>query len=186
MPILIKRTSVVQSVDRIIHVGVDPGAGGGVAAIFPNGAVVAMRIPKDDPKALHGWFMGLRISSMTSIACMERLTGYVGPTYNRKEGEDGDATNPGSSMFTMGVNYGMARMALAACDISTEMVMPRAWQAGLGIETRPKGMESTGWKNLLKAEAIRLFGDKIKVTKAISDALLIAEYCRRKYGGSNN
>ena len=78
-----------------------------------------------------------------------------------------------ASSFTFGQNYGGLRMALAALKIRREHVTPQKWQKEMGCMTK-------GDKNVSKRRAQELF-PKIKVTHAIADCLLIAEYARRTY-----
>ena len=74
-------------------------------------------------------------------------------------------------------------MALIAAGIPFEEVIPRTWQKGVGITPRGKGETKTRFKNRLKAKASQLF-PKVNVTLATADALLIAEFCRRKRTGT--
>ena len=92
--------------------------------------------------------------------------------------KDGKARRVGvKSMFTMGANWERPMMALAAADVKAVEVTAKEWQRGLGISFE-KGTEYVKRKNILKAKAQDLFPE-IKVTLAIADALLIAEYGRR-------
>jgi hypothetical protein len=85
-------------------------------------------------------------------------------------------------MFNFGANYGALRMALTAAGIPFEEVVPGVWQRGLNIPPRKKTEGKTAWKNRLKAKAQQLF-PSVKITLATADALLIAEFCRRKHEG---
>ena len=76
-----------------------------------------------------------------------------------------------SSTFKFGVGYGGLLMALVAARIPFTSVRPQKWQAAMGCLTH-------GDKNITKRKAQELFPN-IKVTHAIADALLIAEYGRR-------
>lgn len=105
------------------------------------------------------------------FAVLEQVGGYVG------QGQ------PGSAMFSFGAAYGHMEMALAAAGIPYETVQPARWQKGLKIPGRKKDEGKTAWKNRLKARAQMLF-PRVKVTLAVADALLIAEYCRRAREGT--
>ena len=85
----------------------------------------------------------------------------------------------GSAMFNFGKGYGNLEMALLALKIPTVSVTPQVWQKALQLGTRSKTMSKTEWKNKLKAKAQQLF-PYLKITLAISDALLICEYARIK------
>jgi hypothetical protein len=62
-------------------------------------------------------------------------------------------------------------MALTAASIPFERVRPQAWQKALACMTK-------GDKNVSKRRAQELF-PSMKITHAIADSLLIAEYNRR-------
>ena len=79
-----------------------------------------------------------------------------------------------SSTFKFGRNYGFLRGILIALSIPFEEVSPLKWQ-------REMACLSKGDKNITKSRAQELF-PSIKITHATSDALLIAEYARRKHG----
>lgn len=87
-----------------------------------------------------------------------------------------------TSMFSFGCSYGFVRGCVISAGIPLYDVTPRKWQEALGCLTK-------GDKNVTKARAQQWFPN-IKVTHAIADALLIAEYGRRvqstgeKYGRS--
>ena len=77
--------------------------------------------------------------------------------------------------FTFGTHYGFIQGVVCSLDIPHEFVTPQIWQ-------REMGCMSKGDKNITKAAAQRLFPG-IKITHRNADALLIAEYCRRKHLG---
>lgn len=77
------------------------------------------------------------------------------------------------SAFTFGQGYGGLKMALAACGIPYEEVLPAKWQKALGCRTG-------GDKNVSKRKAQELY-PAIKITHATADALLLATYCRRTH-----
>lgn len=156
-----------------IFIGVDPGASGGMASISDTVGATAM--PGTDAD-IWAWFSNADFAPYNTgrpaaFAVIEKVQGYAGsPTV-------------GSAMFKFGASYGGLRMALTAAGIPFEEATPQVWQRGLKIPQRTKAESKTAWKNRLKAAAQRLFPG-IKVTLATADALLIAEYCRRKRGGT--
>lgn len=77
-----------------------------------------------------------------------------------------------SSTFTFGMSYGALRMAVRASGIPFEGVTPQKWQKGLGCLTG-------GEKNVSKERAQNLF-PHLKIIHATADAILIAEYLRRR------
>ena len=112
-----------------------------------------------------------KVEHNIGFAVIEQNTGYVG-------GEG----NPGSAMFKFGRSAGLLTMALVAAGIPYEEITPGQWQKKLGIPPRKKGEAKGVFKNRLKAEAQRLF-PRIPVTLKTADALLLAEYARRKAEG---
>jgi hypothetical protein len=77
------------------------------------------------------------------------------------------------SAFTFGRGYGALRMALTMFDLHFEEVTPRQWQKAMACLTG-------GDKNVSKRRAQELF-PALTITHAIADALLIAEFSRRRY-----
>lgn len=139
------------------YVGIDPGQSGGIAVIFPDGNATAWKMPETDKdiwEALTGW----PAEAGEIFALIETV--HAMP----KQGV--------ASTFKFGMGYGALRMALIASGIRHEGVRPQAWQKELGCLTG-------GDKNVSKARAQQLF-PSLKITHALADALLIAEYARRK------
>ena len=77
------------------------------------------------------------------------------------------------SAFSFGQSYGFLRGMLIASEIKFDEVRPQKWMKYLSCMTG-------GDKNVTKRKAQQLF-PKIKITHAIADALLIAEYCRQTW-----
>lgn len=75
------------------------------------------------------------------------------------------------SVFAFGQNYGWWQGVLNALGIPIERVSPLKWQTYMKCRTG-------GNKNISKARAQEIF-PYTKMTHAIADALLIAEYGRR-------
>lgn len=88
-------------------------------------------------------------------------------------------------MFTFGTNFGALLMSLTALELYPdycELVHPARWQKALSISPRRSGEGRGAWKSRLKDVAQELF-PQIRITLATADALLLAEYCRRRYAG---
>jgi hypothetical protein len=83
-----------------------------------------------------------------------------------------------SSTFKFGVNYGWWQGVLLSLGIPFDRVAPAVWQGAMRCRTG-------GDKNISKARAQELF-PQLKITHALADALLIAEYGRRKEIGEVN
>jgi crossover junction endodeoxyribonuclease RuvC len=139
--------------------GIDPGQSGGIAIVSDGLSPWAVKMPAterdlwDTLHALRAW------SDREAVAVIEAV--HAMP----KQGV--------TSTFTFGKSYGGLRMALIGNMIPFRDVQPRKWQQVMGCLTG-------GDKNISKAKAQQLF-PSIKVTHALADALLLAEWLRREY-----
>lgn len=143
--------------------GIDPGASGGFAEIWPSGKIEAF--PMFDEPDMRDYLKALAqnasIEGHALVCYLEQVGGYVG-----------GAGQPGSAMFKFGSGYGFIRGLLCANHITTVLVRPQTWQAGLSGLAKLKGPDR---KRALKNEAARLFPN-VKTTLSTCDALLIARY----------
>lgn len=155
------------------YLGVDPGKNGGIALIRDQEDVNLFPMPTTERDI---WFLFDNLLAPSRIkAIIERVHSMP---------------NQGvSSTFTFGMGYGGLRMALTAARIPFEEVTSRTWQKGLGVSPRKKTESKSQFKNRLRAKAQQLFPDldvwrsSKKEQLSVCDALLIAEYCRRKDQG---
>lgn len=138
-----------------VFIGIDPGKGGGIALI--SGSCIYNYSMPETPMDLWNIIDGLENSS-GAIAALEIV--HSSPQMGVK------------SAFTFGQGYGQLQMALTAVGIPWRGVRPQVWQKEMQCLTK-------GDKNVSKARAQQLF-PSIKVTHAIADALLIAEWLRRQ------
>ena len=142
-----------------VYVGVDPGASGGIAVLWPNGPE-AHKMPATEADLLclmHDIAIRVAEERMGITGALEKVHSMPGQGV--------------SSSFKFGMGYGGLRMAMLAANIPFRDVQPQAWQRSLGCLTG-------GDKNISKAMAQQLF-PSVKITHAIADALLIAEWLRR-------
>jgi hypothetical protein len=138
-----------------IHIGIDPGINGGIAFIPSTGEPWAEKMPETDQDIIE--CLRDSIPDNNAHAMLELV--HSSPQMGVK------------SAFTFGEGYGRLQMALTSLAIPYERVRPAAWQKYMGCLTK-------GDKNVSKRRAQELF-PSLKVTHAIADALLIAEYNRR-------
>lgn len=150
-----------------VYVGIDPGASGGLATVGADLQAVGM------PGTELDVWVWMSVEPRPEFAVIEKVGGYT----------QAGGPQPGSAMFKFGQSYGGLRMALVAAGIPFDEVTPQTWQKGLGVTPRGKTESKTQFKNRLKARAQQLF-PSVKVTLATADALLIAEFCRRKRTGT--
>lgn len=142
---------------KTIHIGIDPGLSGGIAFIPTSGEPWAHKMPDTDRDLID--LLRDATREMEARALIELV--HSSPQMGVK------------SAFTFGLGYGRLQMALTAVGIPYERVRPQAWQKAMGCLTK-------GDKNVSKRRAQELFPG-IKVTHAIADALLIAEFARRTH-----
>lgn len=135
-------------------IGIDPGKAGGVAFARTDGSYSAAKMPDTPHELAH--LLRNEVDGR-AWAFVERV-----------------ASSPQMgvvSAFTFGRGYGIIEGVLASLEIPYDLVTPSVWQKAMGCLSR-------GNKNITKACAARLF-PSLKVTHAVADALLLAEYCRR-------
>jgi hypothetical protein len=118
------------------------------------------------------WAWVAEFAGPETRAVVEQVQGYTGlsPT-------------TGSGMFRFGESSGCLKMALTAAGIKHEVCQPQRWQRELGVQPRKKDESKTAWKNRLKAKAVSYYPHLKGITLKTCDALLMAEYCRRKHEG---
>ena len=148
----------------MIIIGVDPGASGGVALL-------------NLPHTVSAW--SLRDYTLTDQwdSIFDYLSGIYG-TQAYLESVHSMPRDGVRSAFSFGKSYGNLEAFLVAAGIPFERVTPSVWQKEFGLIKR-KGETHTEKKNRHKALAQEMF-PSVKVTHAISDALLLAEYGRRQ------
>lgn len=152
-----------------MYLGIDPGASGGLAVICGKAIPDTGRMPDTDSD-VWDWVRRLAAGpSFSTAAFIERVNGFIGNGH------------PGSAMFKFGQSYGAMRMALTAARIPWEEVSPQTWQKAFALK-RQKDEPKHRWKSRIKQKAQQLFPG-VAVTLATADALLIAEYGRRKHEG---
>lgn len=141
-----------------IFIGVDVGASGGIAIIDDHSRVLrAVPMPDTDADILEVMFWAEREAPLVPRrAVLEQV--HSSPQMGVK------------SAFSFGSAYGRCRMALSAARVPFDEVTPFKWQ-------RRMQCISGGDKRVTKERAQQLFPE-FKVTHALADALLLAEYCR--------
>lgn len=162
-------------------IGIDPGVSGGIAIVDEERTLYLVRpMPETGLELLC--LIKVAVGSNASVyrGVLEQVSGWQGG--NKKEdGSDHKSQGaPGSAMFEFGRSFGHCELALAAADIHEgtgyDLVRPQKWQKEFNL---PK-LEYSDRKRYCRDLAQEMFPD-VKVTLATADALLLAEYCRRRY-----
>jgi crossover junction endodeoxyribonuclease RuvC len=150
----------------VIYLGIDPGKSGGIAAIDGVSIVETIKLC-ETPADVCAW-----IRSCNGTWEWKAVIEQVHSGVFARRGKNGKQSRMGVvSAFTFGKSFGWLLGVLDALRIPYEFVSPQKWQGVMQCRTGGK-------KNVSKAAAQRLF-PQVKVTHAIADALLIAEYARR-------
>jgi hypothetical protein len=176
-----------------VYIGIDPGRTGGIAVLTmqPNGkSLLSVELYALENRTVHDvWelFEPYRPPDVRHptdnerpiFACIEQVGGYMA----------GSGGNIGSAMFTFGKSAGRLEMALVAAGISYDYVTPAKWQRPMGVTPRDtkRGEKREAYKRRLRARAQQLFPSGSytgTITLATADALLLAEFCRRKRTGT--
>ena len=162
-----------------VFVGIDPGLTGGLAALTEEGEIVdVIPMPRlggsTGPLAFNDiklWFAGIK-NGHTVYAAIERVS--VRP----REGV--------RSVLTIGTNWGFLKGMLVAIGAKHEEPTPQQWKKALGLPKRT-GAERKKGKQDAAVLATQLFpginltpGRKRVPHDGMADAVLIAEYARRK------
>ena len=140
------------------YVGVDPGKMGGIAWLTARFSR-AEGLSKMTDRDILDMFVEIKRDWPLCVAMLERV--HAMP----RQGV--------ASTFKFGRIFGVLQMGLLAAEIPFREVPPHVWQRSLGCLSR-------GDKNVTKRMAQQIFPSQ-KVTHAKADALLLAEYCRRKW-----
>lgn len=152
-------------------IGIDSGKNGGIAVLGGDGSVVDVVGMPDTPQDL--------------LEFLREVNAYDGNCKAYVEKVGGMPKNGGSAMFNFGKGNGYIEMALLALEIPTVYIRPQVWQKGLGVGsssiTTDSSAEKSEHKRKLKEVAQGLFPSLgRKVSLKTCDALLIADYGRRK------
>lgn len=152
-------------------IGIDPGVNGGIAVVNTS-TFNAHKMP-DSERDLLDLLILMRESFKAHTAFLEDVQPGGLNRSRLEDGGDPQRRMGAKSAFSFGRGVGRLEMAVCAAGLRLERVRPQHWQKALGCRTG-------GDKNVSKRRAQELFGmHGLKITHAIADALLIAEYGRR-------
>jgi crossover junction endodeoxyribonuclease RuvC len=142
----------------LVFLGVDPGKSGSIACVAVDGAVLSVI---RNTETLHDQYHWLIDGTQVKIAwaAIEKVGSMPGQGV--------------SSTFKFGRSFGQLEGLLVGAGIPFEFVRPQAWQKDMGCRSK-------GDKNITKAAAQRLW-PKRRIVHAEADALLLAEWARRRW-----
>ena len=162
-------------------IGIDPGLSGGIATIRDSGEISTLVMPiiKSGKKRildnamLAGTFSLSNILDLKCYAILEQQQPMP------KQGV--------TSMFSIGYGFGVLKQCLVDFNIPHEVVRAQVWQKEFGISGRKGNTKAQALQicqsifpnlNLLATERSK------KPHEGIVDAVLIAEFARRKHRGN--
>lgn len=158
-----------------LYIGIDPGVNGGLAFLSapPGGGAIGVTVVPMPATEADLW------------AALRPAREFDGPKRAVIEWIHPAIQHVAKSrMSKLYGNYSACRMALTASSIPFYDVMPRKWQAHFGVSTRSPSETTTKWKDRLRGKAqsrypsLECWEWKLEKQRCVSDALLIAEYCR--------
>ncbi len=157
---------------QTISIGIDPGnSSGGIALISPSEIGVdcfSYRMDKMTDRDIASLFQEVRYkmeSGTKVMAVIEKVNAVF-------------KSSP-SAMFSFGGNFYAIQMAMICNKIPFEIVQPAKWMADFSMK-KMKGEGKPDWKRRLRQRAEQIFPDA-KIETNTADAILIAEYARRKF-----
>jgi len=135
----------------VLIIGIDPGASGAIVAHDGESSLEFVKLSETE----------YDISLFLKVLDLDCAFAYI----ERVHSMPGQGV---ASSFKFGQSYGFLRGLLIGLSVPFEEVSPQKWQKSMGCLSK-------GDKNVTKSKAQQLFPN-VKVTHAIADALLIAEY----------
>ena len=146
-----------------IYVGVDPGKSGALAVLYPNGGIDTVPFNADEYAEVLSYLADN--ADFDVMCCVEKVGAMPGQGV--------------VSMFNFGHNFGYIEGLLRAYSIPYQLVPPQTWKREFSLTSdKVKSIEVCKklfpGANLLATERSR------KPSDGIAEALLMAEYARRK------
>ena len=146
----------------MISIGIDPGKSGGYAWIWGE---TVRTMPWDDLFFIQD-MKCLAATGEPLAACVEKVGAMPG------QGVTG--------MFNFGKSAGYIEGALAALGIPYQLVMPKRWKAEFTLIGKDKAASVAVCRKLFPESELRRTARCRKDSDGMAEALLMAEWCRRK------
>lgn len=142
------------------YIGIDPGKKGGMA-VLEEGIIFAISF---DPQKYYDTLS--TCDPKQTIVCLEHVWGRP--------------TDGGKQAFVFGENYGWIQGVLFSLGIPYQIVSPQKWQSEFGVADKNSSIEIC--KRLHPGINLKRTAKSKKDDDGMSDAALLAEYARRKFG----
>ena len=146
-----------------IYIGIDPGKSGAMAILYPNGKLETMPFnAMAYNEALHDISIN---PDYGCICCLEKVSAMPGQGV--------------VSMFNFGHNLGYIEGLLNAWDIPYQLVPPQTWKREFSLSSdKSKSIEVC--QKLFPKVNLKATERSRKPSDGIAEAILMAEYARRK------
>ena len=157
----------------MIYIGVDPGKKGAFAIIYTDlsGRQHVDVFPWDDDVFVremvtwNGDFVAREGGGL--VACVEKVGAMPGQGV--------------TSMFTFGHGFGYILGVLAALSIGVQLVPPGTWKKEFSLVGKDKAASIEVCRRLFPGVNLRASEQCRKDSDGMAEALLMAEYARRKF-----
>tara|TARA_R110000744_G_scaffold257621_2_gene373056 strand:+ start:432 stop:893 length:462 start_codon:yes stop_codon:yes gene_type:complete len=143
--------------NKFNYMGVDPGQSGAIVVIDNRGCHLGVIRLSEPSKDIANFVASY--ADQIQLCSLEKVNAMPGQGV--------------SSTFKFGTSFGFCMGVLTSCFVRYEMVTPSQWQTRMKCRTK-------GDKNVTKELAGRLFPHVDKITHKEADAMLLAEYARRR------
>lgn len=149
----------------MVYIGIDPGKNGGFAIIDDKGGV---HVESWDNQEFAG---NVRIASNENIrviACVEKVGAMPGQGV--------------TSMFSFGKAAGFIEGVLTSCNVPFQLVPPATWKKEFSLIGGSKQKSIEVAKRLFPGVSLRRTNKCTVDHDGMAEALLLAEYARRRFG----
>lgn len=153
----------------MIYIGIDPGKNGGYAVLYDSGGISYGAMGDDFVRTMRLVCESSR--NKCAIACVEKVGAMPGQGV--------------VSMFSFGKNAGFIEGVLHAFAIPYQLVTPQKWKKEFGL-TGDKEKSVEVCKRLFPNVDLRRTDRCKKEHDGMAEALLMAEYARRKWGKTDD
>lgn len=144
------------------YIGIDPGKTGALAVIEEG---IAFVTPFDERGYIDTL---LTCDPKQTVVCLEHVHSMPGQGV--------------ASVFKFGENFGWIQGVLMALNIPYELVTPQKWKKEFSA-TSDKNTSIDVCKRLFPSVSLKKSERCTKDNDGFAEALLMAEYARRKFGG---
>jgi crossover junction endodeoxyribonuclease RuvC len=165
-----------------IFIGIDPGLDGAAAALDQSGKILFCEdTPTITVRSSGKNRRKYLVAKMAEVLRPERLLS-IGEVVVGIEAVHAMPQQGVTSMFNMGYGLGLWIGIVTADGLSLEMVPPQSWKKAMRVSGPDKGASIVRALELFPTQTPALLSRKKDHGRA--DALLIAEYLRRRASGA--